>query len=528
MTDNKDNSPRVNNDNQLPTKEETSVHDGGKGQFEDIVPVGPPAPRVIQRGLEYVLLDRGTQKWVRTNVQGREILELCNGLNTVREIANIIVERYGISNEIALSSCVDFIKSAVSTGFLSRQKHKCNLNIWLNVTDSCNMHCPMCFRGDRKRSSTHSSMSATQWERVLDELSDLPQIMVTISGGEPMLYPDIEPLVDMLRSKSNVAKITLLTNGTAVPPATYLKLAPKVSLLQISLDGATAETNDYIRGEGSFERVMSLISELDRTEINNYMLAFCAMAHNHKEMPAILELAFDHKAYGLHINKVVEDGRAMQNFDQLRVTSKDFNESLAKTIQEYRDIIGSRYKYDIPWDADHPSLMLDIACRGLNSVAFPERRTNCGLGTSMMSISYCGDVSPCSSLDTPAFIFGNVHDEGIQRIWCRMSMAMRKVTVEEVPSCEGCKVQFLCASGCRARSYNATGDIMGKDSECDPDAIENLLFTLTPVSYSPQTMIKEYIRSDVADVFGGHSQMENLMKAISSDLADKEASVKTV
>lgn len=477
-------------------------------EIEASIVVSPIAPIVLKRGRDTVLIGRESQKWVRTNEIGKEILDRCNRINTVGEIADELSLEYDMPHELVLASCINIVKGGLASGYLWQNNKKTRLDLWINATDVCNMRCPFCFRGDPTPSSTHSEMTVEKWNQVLDGLSSFPDISVTISGGEPTLFPDIEKLVDMLNSKENVSTIYLLTNGTGVSHEMYKKLAAKVSVLQISLDGTCPETNDLIRGQGNFERVVSLLEELQAAEIKNVILSFTATRYNYQDMYKMVRFAEQYGAVGLHVNRLTPAGRALKRLDDIDITTEEFRHAINITIRHYQAILGIRNKFSVE-DKSCSPMILDLAYGALNNLILPRRRTTCGLGSSLMSISAYGDVSPCTSLAVPEFVFGNVQDEPIQRIYSRMATKMRKISVKEVPGCDGCEVQELCAGGCRARAYLVTGDIKAKDPLCDKDGIKDLLFQIGPNEYLPNDIVRQLAEAGISNVCGAQVFIEN-------------------
>jgi radical SAM protein with 4Fe4S-binding SPASM domain len=475
------------------------LHKRSDEEIAASVVAGPIGPIVLQRNREIVLIARESQKWVRTNAEGKEILDRCNRINTVREIADELTLLYDIPHEVALASCINVIRGGLATGYLWDTGHKTRLDLWLHVTDACNMRCPFCFRGDPQPSLTHPEMTVEGWSRVLDGLRAFPAVKVTISGGEPTLFPDLEALLDVLNSKPNVSGIFLLTNGTGASVETYRRLATKVSTLQVSLDGARPETNDLIRGPGNFARVAALLRELQEAKIRNVMLAFTATRLNCQDMYKMIYVAEKYETGGLHVNRLTPMGRALPRLAEIDITAEEFRKEVHATVRHYQIMLGVRNKFSVAGEKTVP-FVLDLAYGAINNLARPRCRTTCGLGNSLMSISAYGDVSPCSSLAVPGFVFGNVQDEPMQTIYSRMATEMRRLSVHSVPGCQGCEVQQLCAGGCRARAYHMSGDITAKDPLCDRDGILDLLFQIGPVEYVPHEISSQLSEAGVLSI----------------------------
>jgi AdoMet-dependent heme synthase len=98
--------------------------------------------------------------------------------------------------------------------------------------------------------------------RYIAEAEALGMRELYFTGGEPFLHPEILPLLETALA---VAPTTVLTNGTLIDAATADRLAalaagsPYSLEIRVSLDGATAEDNDAIRGRGSFVQAMTAI-----------------------------------------------------------------------------------------------------------------------------------------------------------------------------------------------------------------------------------------------------------------------------
>jgi hypothetical protein len=189
------------------------LHKQSDAEIAARVVAGPIGPIVLQRNREIVLIARESQKWVRTNAEGKEILDRCNRINTVREIADELALIYDISPEVALASCSNVIRGGLATGYLGEAGHTTRLDRWRHVTDACNMRCPFCFRGDPQPALTHPEMTVEGWGRVRDGLRAFPAVKVTISGREPTLFPDLEALLRALQ-EAKIRNVMLAFTAT--------------------------------------------------------------------------------------------------------------------------------------------------------------------------------------------------------------------------------------------------------------------------------------------------------------------------
>ena len=115
------------------------------------------------------------------------------------------------------------------------------------LTYACNLACVHCLSSSGKRDPRE--LSTRQCMDIIDELMRMQVFYVNIGGGEPTVRPDFWELVDYATAHHVGVKFS--TNGVRITPDVAAKLAASDYVdVQISLDGATAEVNDAVRGAG--------------------------------------------------------------------------------------------------------------------------------------------------------------------------------------------------------------------------------------------------------------------------------------
>lgn len=144
--------------------------------------------------------------------------------------------------------------------------------LWFQVGGTlCNLACTHCFISCSPTNHTHEMMDLDQVLDYLDEAVELGVKEYYFTGGEPFLNPQI---MAILEATLEVGPATVLTNGLPLDRRHCQRLRELIdgseySLdLRISLDGFTAEDNDAIRGEGTFDRVLAVLENLAEVEID--------------------------------------------------------------------------------------------------------------------------------------------------------------------------------------------------------------------------------------------------------------------
>lgn len=132
----------------------------------------------------------------------------------------------------------------------------------VELTAACNQRCAHCYnawRAEGERAPTHMETEALL--ALLDRVGDEAGLRrVTLSGGEPLLHPDLRRVVEHLRARE--LELFLITNGTLVDPDVARFLAPRFSGVQLTLAGPDAESHDGICGAGSYDRVLAGLDAL--------------------------------------------------------------------------------------------------------------------------------------------------------------------------------------------------------------------------------------------------------------------------
>jgi MoaA/NifB/PqqE/SkfB family radical SAM enzyme len=120
------------------------------------------------------------------------------------------------------------------------------------VTQHCNLRCPHCIRDDV---TTVRSLSVDLIERVTDEaLSLYGPIMVSLTGGEPLVHNDFDGIVDVFASRGVPYRI--VSNGWHIGRTMPILDRYPPRAVRLSLSGADRQTHDAERGRGSFDRVL--------------------------------------------------------------------------------------------------------------------------------------------------------------------------------------------------------------------------------------------------------------------------------
>src|SRR5580698_7981787 len=145
------------------------------------------------------------------------------------------------------------------------------------LTYACNLACVHCLSSSGRRDPRE--LTTAECKAVIDTLERMQVFYVNIGGGEPTVRPDFWELVDYATAHHVGVKFS--TNGIKIDPAVARRLATSDYVdVQISLDGATAEVNDAVRGPGSFDTAMRAMRNLAAAGFRGFKLSVVMTRQN--------------------------------------------------------------------------------------------------------------------------------------------------------------------------------------------------------------------------------------------------------
>ncbi|MCX7982008.1 MAG: SynChlorMet cassette radical SAM/SPASM protein ScmE [Syntrophales bacterium] len=131
----------------------------------------------------------------------------------------------------------------------------------IEITSRCNLRCTYCSHFT-SAADVEEDIPFFEWRQFFEELGRAGIMRVVFSGGEPFARHDfLDLLIDL---KRHPIRFAILSNGTLIDNkiAQFLQKSGRLDYIQISLDGADAETHDSFRGKGSFDKAVKGIQAL--------------------------------------------------------------------------------------------------------------------------------------------------------------------------------------------------------------------------------------------------------------------------
>ncbi|MFH1153815.1 MAG: thio(seleno)oxazole modification radical SAM maturase SbtM [Pseudomonadota bacterium] len=309
-----------------------------------------------------------------------------------------------------------------------------------HITQACDLHCRHCYdRSDR------SPLELENARRILDDFVDFTSLMhvqgqVTFTGGNPLLYPHFKDLYREASERGfNLAILGHPSHAGQIDPILEIQ---EPGFYQISLEGLELY-NDYIRGEGHFQRSLAFLDLLRARGV----YAMVMLTLNRDNMDQVLPLA-----------EVLRTRADAFTFNRLAMVGEGANLCLPdpadfkRFLQSYASAAAS-----------NPILTLKD---NLINILFKEAGREvfggctgygCGAAFNFVSLLPDGEVHACRKF--PSSI-GNINNNTLAEIF---NSPRARQYREGSRACSGCSLSAVCR-GCFAVAYG-----MGLDVFADRD-----------------------------------------------------------
>lgn len=319
---------------------------------------------------------------------------------------------------------------------------KSPVNLTWEMTQACNLKCRHCLS-----SSGHPApdeMTTAEALDLVDQIHAVRVFQINFGGGEPFMRPDFEEVLAACHKRGIMTCIS--TNGTLLNKELVDRLAAtRLVNIQVSIDGASRETCDAIRGEGTFDSAIEALKLLAPTTIATSMNTVLT-AQNANEIPALYEMSHS-LGVSLRVSRFRPSGRGVDNWDDLRPSPAQliaFSEWLS-TSGDVRT-----------GDSFFSLTTQERQGLGLNL---------CGAAKLTCCVGPNGNVYPCAFLQSAPFKAGSLREKTFKDIWDNSEIfnSFRRLRIH---SCEDCHRFDQCHGGCPAVAWHLKNEISGGDPEC--------------------------------------------------------------
>jgi 12,18-didecarboxysiroheme deacetylase len=342
--------------------------------------------------------------------------------------------------------------------------------VW-NVTRRCNLKCVHCY-AQAKDISFNNELTTGEGKRLIDDLAEFGAPVLLLSGGEPMVRPDLAELAGYAVQKGMRAVIS--TNGTLITreKARILKEIG-LSYVGISLDGMEA-VNDRFRGvRGAYAKALEGIRNCQEAGIK-VGLRFTINKANVAEIPKIFNLleemqipriCFYHLVYAGRGSKLIQD-------DLSHAETRAAVDLIIDRTKDLHDRGKPKEVLTVDNHADGPYLYLRLRrenperAKGVLELLKMNEGNNSGRGIGC--VSWDGEVY--ADQFWRHYSFGNVRQRPFSTIWTDTSEPLLGKLKEKKRHVKGrcatCRWLDICGGNFRVRAEAVSGDVWAPDPAC--------------------------------------------------------------
>ena len=313
------------------------------------------------------------------------------------------------------------------------------------LTYACNLQCVHCLSSSGRRDPRE--LTTEECEAVIDELQRMQVFYINIGGGEPTIRKDFWHLVRYAVDHGVGVKFS--TNGSGIDAEVAEQLAESDYVdVQISIDGADADTNDHVRGEGSFATAVQAMEHLQAAGFEGFKISVVMTRHNIPQVDEFKAMA-DHYGAQLRLTRLRPSGRGADSW-----------EALHPTDQQQRELYH--------WLMDRPDVLTGDSFFHLSALGEALPGLNlCGAGRVVCLIDPVGDVYACPFVLHDEFLAGSVRDDGgFQKVWQESDLFTELREPQSAGACASCGHFDACQGGCMAAKFFTGIPLDGPDPEC--------------------------------------------------------------
>ncbi len=310
-----------------------------------------------------------------------------------------------------------------------------------HITQTCDLHCLHCYdRSDRRTLPLEEAI------QILDDLYDFCRnhhvfAQVTFTGGNPLMYPHFNEIYKEAADRGCI--IGILGNPAPRMRIEELVAMQKPAFYQVSLEGLRHH-NDFMRGEGHFDRVMQFLPVL--AELDVYSMVMLTLTRDNKDQVLDLAKYLTGRVDQFTFNRLAMVG---EGADLVSVDPSGYAEFLENYIEASKA-------------HPHMSLKDNLFNLLLHGRGVPLTGgctdSGCGAAFNFVALLPDGEVHACRKFPSP---IGNIHQHRLEDIY-QGDVAKRYRGGSS--ACRGCEIRPVCG-GCLAVAHGFGRDIF---TDLDP------------------------------------------------------------
>lgn len=325
--------------------------------------------------------------------------------------------------------------------------------LFVEVTNHCEQECVHC--SSCGSCSDYAEINMMNLEKLVEEAIPLGLESFTISGGEPLLYPDLFNLIDYLKDRQ--LDVSLYSCGViqdedslykSIPARVFRQLKEKgIKKIIFSLHGSNKEEQYKIsKVQTSFSCIMESLDSAHAAGLDVEMHVV-PMQLNYTGLERIIEIAAEKGIRKISFLRLVPQGRCSRDL----LLSDEQQRCLAKKYQmwkkKYKNI---NIRFGTPF----------------NCLTFSGKK--CAAGKDKLLISATGEYFPCEAFKYLRGQRPSIYDTALKDVWNNDSLLnqLRTMCIQDIETCNMCDLRNACHGGCAGQRLHLNGDLLKGPDPC--------------------------------------------------------------
>jgi len=318
--------------------------------------------------------------------------------------------------------------------------------VLLSITEKCNYNCKHC-----RAVEYHTEINFKKACQILEKIKRETKA-INLTGGEPLLYSKIIPLIKYIKKKTPL-KVYMSTNAYFLTPQNAIQLK-KAGLdgINISLDSTIPQKHDSFRGkQGAYKAAERGIKIAVENGLNCRIVSALGK-FNYQEVGKLIIKAIEMGCSAISLGRIFPISKALLNSSELL----NKNEVIFVLKEAYKFLLILYPFFDV---YIQEPIDLYLSQRVLNQKF--SNSGGCSACRYSIEIKTNGDVWPCPFLPIK---IGNIYENSIKEI-LKNPIAKSIIKRELKGECNVCSLKQVCG-GCRAWALFKKGNLLESDPYC--------------------------------------------------------------
>jgi SynChlorMet cassette radical SAM/SPASM protein ScmF len=342
-------------------------------------------------------------------------------------------------------------------------------SIYFYLTEGCNLRCRHCWINppfEKEAVLQFPYVGLDLFKNIIDQGTGLGVGIVKLTGGEPLMHPEIDKLIDHIIEKG--LKLNIETNGVLLTPELARKIrTSKGSFVSVSLDSPESDMHEWVRGvPGCYDSALRGVWHLIDAGFKPQII-MSVMRRNAHQVEELVRLAESLGAGSVKFNLVTPTARGEKMHKQNETLEIEELVKLGRFIDEN---LAKRTSIKLLYSS--PPAFKAVS-------RLKQRRSISGCGIfNTLGVLGTGKYALCGIGESvPELVFGDARTDSLADVWNKnevLNEIRQGLPLKLKGICRDCVLKKGCLGSCIANNYYAYRDLFAPHQFCEKAYKEGL------------------------------------------------------